>query len=192
MIVKILSNDPGKSNYAYSVVTVSRVGEKLDFSVLENGMISTTVTQIKESKILRKELSAYSKTMKTLERLHKPNCIAAERYMTRGIRGPLVEQINLMLGMLIARTTLPIKLIPAVTWKTAIKREGIDLKGVYKSCKATPHQIDATLIGIYTGLQGFKIKGFTGFKPHMKRIIEEIETTSVTRLINRKIKCIAF
>lgn len=93
-----------------------------------------------------------------------------------------------MLGGVLTPIDLPIKLIPAVTWKSAIKREGVDLKEVYRKCRAQPHQVDATLIGVYVGLYAFKLKGFKGsnISKLMPGIIKQIEDTSLNRLVNRR------
>ncbi len=188
MKIKLIASDPGTKNYAISVVTLEKLGKKFSVTVHENGMIKETVKGIKDSHLLKKELLQYVKKMKKLEKSHKPNALAAERFMTRGIKGPTVEYLNMMLGALNTNTKLPIKLIPAVTWKVAIAREGIDLKAEYKKTKALPHQVDATMIGIYVALHGFKVKGFkdSGIKKLFPGIIKQIEKTSTSKLINRK------
>lgn len=91
MQIKLLSSDPGVKNYAYSIVTVKKQGTSFKVTVHENGMIPQTVQAINVPSVLVKELKAYLTVIKRLVKKHKPNVLSAERYMTRGIKGPTVE-----------------------------------------------------------------------------------------------------
>jgi hypothetical protein len=82
-----------------------------------------------------------------------------------------------------------IKVIPAATWKNAVKRAGIDLKAEYKRVRVTPHQLDAVLIGLYIGFRGYGRKDFgdVDLPAIWDSILDQVELTSTNRLINRKV-----
>jgi len=81
---------------------------------------------------------------------YRPRAIVAERFQTRGLMGPLIEQVSIMLGLLAGRYNLPIKFITAATWKNKYQdRYRCDLKVIYKEVCVEAHPFDACLIGAY-------------------------------------------
>lgn len=189
-MLTLLSSDPGFANYGYSVVQFKRKGEALKFRVIENGLCRATVSNMKDSKLLKTQLDAYDKFITDLVVKYKVDALCAERFMTRGINGPSVEMVNFMLGVMIQTTGLRVKLWPAVVWKNAVRRRGVDLKYWYKYCKATPHQLDSVLIGIYTGYLAYGHKDFEGLdlEAMMPTICEMVENTTDEKLTNRKLR----
>lgn len=187
--MRILSLDPGTANFGYAVIDIRHKGEKTSFRVLENGKCEHTVKTLKTGKTLREEMALHEYWLGDLVARYSPDAVAAERYMTRGINGPTVECVNIMLGMVFMLVPTPSKIMPAATWKNAVSRQGVDLKEQYKKTMVTPHQVDAAMIGVYTGCQAFKLNQFgdlnlPGLFPNFLR---QLEATSSVRLINRKI-----
>ena len=188
-MIRIFAHDPGYSNYGWAVVEAQKVAPQgLRFRVLENGLCHATVNQLKSGKILREQMAQYEKFLQDVRDKYKPDGVAAERFMTRGINGPSVEMVNFMLGVLVKTSNSPVKLMPAATWKNGVTRNGADLKEWYKFAKVAPHQLDACLIGVYTACQAYGIKDFgdmdlSGMK---ERITDQIEATTIEKLYNRK------
>lgn len=189
-LLTLLSSDPGSSNYGYAVVQFNKTDDRLKFRVIENGLCHSTVNGLKDSKVLATQLKAYEQFLIDLRNKFKVDALCAERYMTRGINGPTVEYVNFMLGVMIQSSQLPVRLWPAVVWKNAMKRAGVDLKYWYKYCRATPHQLDAVLIAIYTGhfAYGYKDFGDTPIEKLMPTIIDQVEATTCEKLFNRKLR----
>lgn len=189
-LLTILSSDPGYVSYGYSVVQFAKAKNRLKFRIIENGMCRDTVSNLKDGKTLRNQLNAYNAFITNLIDQHSVDGLCGERFMTRGINGPSVEMVNFMLGVMITSANLPVKLWPAVVWKNACRRKGVDLKHWYKYCKATPHQLDATLIGIYTGYMayGYKDFGNLNLEKLMPTICERVEETTDEKLVNRKMR----
>lgn len=189
-VITISSHDPGTANYGYAVVQLTKQAQRIKFRVLENGLCPTTVKNLKDVKAHRLEVEAYMAWLRSLKARYDLDAVCVERFMTRGIKGPTVECVNQMIGGMEMGPLrgINLKMMPAATWKNAVTRAGVDLKATYKIARVTPHQLDACLIGIYTGHQGFKVKDFgpTDLAASMPRLLDQIEATSTEKLINRK------
>ncbi len=184
----LMSHDPGSRNYGYGVIKATKVvGGKIQVKVLENGLCPVPVSQMKSGSDLRKGLATYKSWYLKIANRYKIQFVVAERFMTRGGKGPTIEAVNMMLGALMLGD-VPCKVLPAAQWKNAMRRAGIDLAQWYKWAKVTPHQLDACLIGVYTCsmLYGFKGMDALDLKKRMKSLVLEIEKTSKERLINRQ------
>lgn len=147
----LLSLDPGVNNFAYCVSRVTDAGE---YTVLQHGMLHTTMRSLTSVGALATERRAYTSQLRGLMTTHRVTHIIAERYMLRrGSGGTAIEAINMMLGILLL-CRLPVKIIPASQWKNDVRRAGVDLDALYVEGKAavnlTPHQIDAAHIGAYS------------------------------------------
>jgi hypothetical protein len=188
-ILRLLSLDPGTANFGYAVVEVRHNKGQVAARVLENGKCEHTVRTLKTAKIMREEMDQFELWLGGLVGQYAPQAVAAERYMTRGINGPTVECVNIMIGQVLTLVDLPFKIMPAATWKNAISRREIDLKEQYKLTKVTPHQVDAAMIGIYTGCQayGFKDFGPLDVEALFPKLLRQLENTSTAKLINRKV-----
>ena len=93
----------------------------------------------------------------------------------------------------IPRYTSPVVPFRAATWKNAVRRNANDkefLDKTYKIAKVPPHQLDASLMGVWTLYQGYNRTDFEGLDLVQIRdkLLDQIEATSETKLINRKIK----
>jgi hypothetical protein len=190
--VRILSLDPGTANFGYAVVDIARHPKKAKsvvFRVLENGKCPSTVCTLKSSPVLREEMSRFEYWLGSLVSEYEPDAVAAERFMTRGIKGPTVECVNIMIGMVTVLVPRPFKIMPAATWKNAVNRSGVDLKSAYKLTSVSPHQLDASLIGLYTGCAAYHLKDFgeLDLQSVMPKLFVNLEETATVPLINRKL-----
>ena len=185
--MKIFAHDPGTSNYGYAIVEGEPVSDtKLKFRVLENGMCPCTMKELKDHRLRRIEKNSYLKWVGELIDKFQPDYMIAERFMTRGISGPTIESVNMMLGIL-QSFNLRDKYIPAAVWKNAATRNGIELKAWYKFCRVAPHPLDATLIGVYDLHQRHKVKDFGSLNERtFERLIHMVEQTTTSKLFNRK------
>lgn len=145
----VLAQDPGSRNYAISIIQGAVVRGKLKIKVRESFLLQTRVQQLKDTGMFKKEADAYKRTLSKLIRKHQPHALVFERFMTRGIKGATIEYVSVMLGLLRGLTRLQVHAIPAVTWKSQVKKWGIELEAIYAGTKTTPHQIDATLMGVW-------------------------------------------
>jgi hypothetical protein len=190
----ILALDPGSRNFGEAIIQIQKKEGKLACRVIENGKLTHTVTQLKDSSLLRAELQAYLKFIATkLKKYPFIQAIVAERFMSRGKSqsGSANEYINIMLGALLQEYKhLPIKVMPSAVWKNAVRRAGIDLKYSYKIVGVETHQLDACLIGIWSGCQAFGQKDFgtLNIKQNWNKLLTQIEKTSTEKLHIRRIK----
>lgn len=182
-MITILAHDPGIRNYGYAIVKLAIVGNRLHFRVMENGAIKSTITQMKMRKVREKERDAYLKEVGKIVKKWKPTFQIAERYMTRGIKGILIECVAAMLTSLeVEYPKVPLKLVPAVTWKQELKRCNLEMKLWYKKCKTSPHQMDAGGMAIYAAMKYLNAKRQ---KINVWKLITQLEETSKTKLANR-------
>lgn len=151
--MRILSGDPGKVNFALSVVDVTDG----TLTVLGTRMLQNPVRTLKVD--TREQVANFLEEIKEIDRMYGPfDGCAFERFQTRGICGDTIESISLMLGVLSMWSLdhkIPIRLITASQWKNQINRK-VDLKALYKEHKLTSkksvkaiHEFDAMLIGVY-------------------------------------------
>lgn len=188
----IFSHDFGSANYGYGITQVKLVGDRILFRILENGLCPSTIRDLSSIKQRRTERDGFVDWLTKIRDQHNPDVLAGERYMTRGIKGPTIESVNIMIGAVENSPAFwpqMIKVIPAATWKNAVKRAGIDLKAEYKRVRVTPHQLDAVLIGLYIGFRGYGRKDFgdVDLPSIWDKILDQVELTSTNRLINRKV-----
>lgn len=89
----------------------------------------------------------------------KPRRVMAERFMPRGIRGTLIEVVNIMIGVMAAicvRRKINFRVLTASTWKNSLNKRfrrtknDNPLNRLYKAFKIKQrHYIDAMLIAHY-------------------------------------------
>ena len=183
--ITVLAQDPGSRNYAVSVVRGSLIRGNLKVKVITNFLLTSLITQLKEPAEFLKESDNYQEAIRDYIKKYKPDAIAIERFMARGLRGSTGEYLATMLGLQRSLTRLDIYAIPAVTWKSATKRWGIDLKMLYKETRTTPHQVDATVMGIWLIAKLLNVK--TVRIPKAK-LLKAIELTSKSKLKREKKK----
>jgi hypothetical protein len=187
-VLRIFAHDPGSRNYGYAIVEGKKNGNKIGVRILENGLCPCPMNNLKDHKIRQKQRDLYLDWVYSTVKKWEISGLFAERYMTRGIKGPTIESVNMMLGLL-QSLCMPDRYIPAAVWKNAVRRQGWELDKEYKICKTAPHQLDASLIGVWAIHQAFAEKDFgTMRKRDLIRIVDQIEKTSKTKLVNRKTK----
>jgi len=171
---RILACDPGLRNYGISCVGI-RNG-KLD--VIANALLEKPITTLTNGFIGQRR--DFFRELKRWFDLYEPDLIIAERFQTRGNGGPTIELVSAMNMLLGCMGTKKVKYIPASQWKVAFNRRWGDeeLKSMYVDCLTTPHQLDATLIGVY----GLEYALQTQLKYTPDQIIEIVEATSCMEL----------
>ena len=183
----VLGDDPGSVNYGRSLLQVSNVGDKIKFKLVGSWLVTKTIrnewlkgtADLSILDILKK----YRKYCKTTLKKHGPFDIAiAERFMPRGGTGTVqgAEVVSFMLGqsMITFNPKVLCKIIPAVTWKTQIKRYySLDvLYGLINPCPN--HLLDSVFIALYAAYFHYGIKPFSTLTrkdiayiiSHLKRI----------------------
>ena len=184
-IVTVLAFDPGSKNFGWSVVCGRKKKNKLELRILCSGHIVNTMNQMKIGPLHKKQRAAFVEEILAIKNSYPLNYFVAERYMNRGIRGTLIEAVAMMLDAATSSLKLPYTLLAAVTWKRALDKCGVDLKQAYKWCKATPHQLDATMMGVFALM---KILDVPQYKIQIKPIILAIEKVSKEPLTNRVLR----
>jgi len=180
--LRILSFDPGTSNFAYSIQEYSYDGSKLKAKILGTGMFTKCVTQLTGNH-MNKQIRKFQKAMLKIKRKYNPDRVFIERFQSRGLTGTTIECINIMLGLMlnIFADKQP-NIYLASTWKNRInkKLEGLfenptskkasQLDLTYKAygmskvaSPKTPHELDATLIGFYSATRILGMQDFENF-----------------------------
>lgn len=176
----ILSIDPGKTNMGIAAVRLERNKPKC----LANSLVNAPLSNLNIG--FRDHLALFISEIETWVKEFNPSALIIERYQARGLRGNTGELISVMIGALTWHYNMPTRLITAAIWKNEFHR--VNGKGhldtLYKTCRTTPHQLDAVLIGCYGLAHGLDVK----LNYSVPNIIKQIESTSRTRLINRKAK----
>ena len=174
----VLSLDPGSSNFG--IACSADVGGKLVLKA--NSVLSNPMKNMKGD--LRSSRIAFLKEIDYWVSNFNCKAIIAERYQARGIRGNSGELISMMMGIVLQRyRKLDIQFVTAASWKNDWNRNhDIDLKDLYKVCRTTPHQLDATLIGAYFLQQKMKRR----YEYSLQSLIDGVAGVSCAKLFNRK------
>jgi len=174
----ILSLDPGSANFGISCTAEYNEGLKLKANAILQNPMKNMKGDLHEARV--KFIGEIDYWITSFD----CKAIVAERYQARGIRGNSGELISMMMGILFQRyRKLEVRFITAATWKNDFHRNSdYDLKELYKVCRTAPHQLDATLIGIY-GLQQM-----TGrrYQYGVESLLEGVANVSHGKLYNRK------
>lgn len=168
----ILGLDPGSRNFGISLVGIKNKRIIVYANSVMMNPVNNLINFIDSSDLFLSELSNW------LE--FQPDGIIAERFQTRGNGGPLIEMVSSMLGLIRGSyPETPIKLTVASAWKNRFNRRfETDLKLIYPDIEVQPHQLDATLIGIY-GLE-CGLETILDYEPD--DIIHQVEKTSLIGL----------
>lgn len=172
----ILAMDPGSRNFGIALVGLENGKPRVYMNSVMMRPLNDLVAFARTRKNFLIEIAGWMR--------FSPNGVVAERFQTRGNGGPLIEQVSAMLGLIGGRyPDLPIKLIIASSWKQSMQRRfGIDLKEVYPNMEVQPHQLDASLIGIYGLEQGMNITIDFDFDVFCR----QVEATSLIGLRRRR------
>lgn len=167
---RILSMDPGTTNYGVTVLDVLVKNNELKVKLIGSSMLERPIKNPLNASV---EQRAYTANIYHLEHLYGPfDYVCAERFQSRGLKGKTVESVNIMIGTLL--TMYPkVELYTAGTWKNAFNRlnEEYNLKEVYDDLKDVTahrakadrhqiHELDCALMGQYYAA---KIFGLTPF-----------------------------
>lgn len=164
--LRILADDPAVKNYGrvFLIVKLKENSDKLLFRIRKTWLVQKRVDSTEVKQDILSILNDYHVSVEELqEKCGKIDIYIAERFMPRGGAGTIqgCEAISMMLSLNIITFQTQTKLIPAVSWKTQIKRY-YDLKDLYKRIKPCPeHLLDATLIGLYAAYSWNKIKPYS-------------------------------
>ena len=186
-VITVLAKDPGSTNSGIAVIRFRLHRNRLQRKVLYSGMLISTLKQLKTDAV-EGDLRKYVKEMTKLIERFNPSHFIAERYMSRNIRGLSGELVNMMLGRLTAVLSfndVPYMFIPAVTWKNAAKRQGIDLVQCYKQCATPPHEFDAAMQAHYMASLVYGTKAFEGL--NTQELTASLEQATTSKL--RRIRC---
>lgn len=180
--LRILSFDPGTSNFAFSVQEHSYDGNKLKSNVEGTGMFTKVITQLTGNH-MNVQVNKFRRSMERMRDLYKPDVVYIERFQSRGLTGTTIECINIMIGiMLVVFHAQNPNIYLASTWKNRINKVLLDhyentgtkkasqLDLTYKQYEMsrvasvkTPHELDATLIGFYGACREFGMRDFENF-----------------------------
>jgi hypothetical protein len=176
---RVLAIDPGSRNSGISVVAVNA---KEQIKVMANSILTNPIHDLT---IFGTQRDIFMQEIARWVDVYEPSGIIIERFQTRGLLGPLIEQVSIMIGIIAgAYPHIPIKLVTAATWKNEFHRrnETVTLDDLYKECRTTPHQLDSAFMGVFALEKGLR----TTFDYDPIRIMRSAEASSRVRLINRK------
>lgn len=168
--LRILTMDPGTSNFAVSIMRIRYSNGKFAFKCEGTAMLDPQ-RLLKDMKTMRTSLSTFEEYVQPLFSLGEYDAFVAERFQARGGKGPTIESVNCMLGRM-AGMSADIRqadFITAGVWKNEFNRHA-DLKEMYldlaelrkeKRGRIAIHQLDSMLLGIYTACKILCIKPFS-------------------------------
>lgn len=140
----ILSFDPGKFNFAYSLMT-------LDGSLIRTGMLpAASMTDLKKPDLVTQDIKDFIAKVKSLSKGNKLYLIF-ERFIPRGSKygGNLVEitcmKIGIMLASVLANNKVKIVPVLASSWKNFYNKNELWIK----NDSVPEHILDAIFIGYY-------------------------------------------
>lgn len=172
--ITILGLDPGKANFAFSVVKVM-IAKPSSFKVVETGMVENTVKDL--TAVITDEANAFKKEIRAILRKHKVDVIVAERYMNRGrFGGNTGEVVNIMIGLLVGLPVLDIAIIPAAQWKNSFNKK-TNLEEVYKASSLVAHRVDATNIALYGASMYLDSPAFEFLPARLNNYIQQMDNT---------------
>lgn len=169
--MRILSLDPGTTNYGLSILSI------------QNGKLVLEGTKLVKNRVrdMKKPEAQYKAYKAELRKLGKFDLVVAERFQARGNKGPTIECISLMLGALLELYPGKTLFLTASTWKNRLNRS-FDLKDYYEylktqqshirpvSARKTVHELDSSLMGLYAYFQASKKEYYSSFvRPEGRR-----------------------
>ncbi|AXG66931.1 Holliday junction resolvase [Dickeya phage vB_DsoM_JA29] len=174
--MRILSGDPGKVNFALTVLDVK--GKRLD--IMGTRMFGSPIQNLTGDlgSVTKKFIDEIAK----IDKQYGPfDAMCFERFQSRGLGGNTIEAISIMIGVMAFychKKKIPFFAITASQWKNAFNRHA-DLKGLYKEFNLTSkkskkaiHEFDSMLIGIYTFYKLNELTPFAGIQKMIYPIID--------------------
>ena len=165
MPFRIMGIDPGTKNMSWSIIEAK---EKGYYKIISHGMFKYPINDLTTNgSAIQADNFAYESN--SLICKYNVSRIVAERFISRGIRGGVIEKVNYMLGMLDVGIKEPgmdgqFMLITPAQWKNQFNKH-CSLENLYKDPqiklnKITKHQIDATCIALYGMANWLKVPYF--------------------------------
>lgn len=138
----------------------------------------------KQIKPLQETFPVYYDTLSDLYTTYNVKDMVAERFQTRGTAaGPLIEQVSTMNSAMVSlahSVNIGYRLVIASQWKVATDKQ-YPLTGFYEIAKKygfSPHEADASLIGLYQaayrGIIDFEL-GLSLWKKAIRRYAKSIK-----------------
>lgn len=187
--LRILSMDPGTSNYAAAIMRIRFNEGSFQFKCEGTSMLDKKYL-LKDMKTMRASIGIFGEYVDPLFQ-EDYDAFVAERFQSRGGKGPTIESVNCMLGYMAHRSRhIPrADFITAGVWKNEFNRHG-DLKEMYedhkelRKDKTRPHiqihQLDAQLLGIYEACKILGIKPFSFITSRAKeaKLLEKLDSAA--------------
>jgi hypothetical protein len=173
---RILAVDPGTHNFALAVLDVRKKNDTVAFRILEAKMVSNTITELKDG--IDEQMRAFVREFRSSSLKYKPTDFICERFQSRGMKGLTIECVNMMIGVMVTRTTVPTRLVTASTWKNAFNRHA-SLQELYDETDAVPHVVDAVCMGLYHAHGLYGLKPFVG--------LTDKRFSTILRIINESV-----
>lgn len=188
--VQYLSLDPGVKNFAYSILELIPVIVKGN-STVKVRVIKTGILEfpIQSTSGIQTSVVMFLTELAFMINTHKCSGIIIEQFQSRGFGTKLLELVNIMLGAIVAHFQhIDVVIFSASAWKRAAK-DKFDLDKEYKIITCTPHELDATYIGVYGLFRLLEIKPFNGYSSaYMLSIARQVEKVSTTEVRKRLTK----
>lgn len=174
--ITLLALDPGTNNFAASVIKCKNKNGKLVVRLVGTSMIKEAVKDVINC---QKAALDFKNKLVDLKTKYDFDCIVAERFQTRGLRGKTVECINIMLGIILNEfQDMDVTLLTAATWKNRYNTNSslndlyLDLKdaqcGIKPALRKTIHELDCSLMGIYRACVIFKLPHFANISSYQR------------------------
>lgn len=189
-IITVFGHDPGAVNYGAAVVSFKVQNKKVKYRIAFTCKLEFPAniqgTTAQEMGLL---LNKYDKGVRKIIRDHKVTHSVAERFMSRGHGGTLIESVNMMLGRLSGIPKHNPILLSASTWKNRVNKF-FDLKEFYKQVRVEPHEIDALLMAMYCAEKVTDTDILSRFakEPARRKLIKRIEGCTRSELKKEKKK----
>jgi hypothetical protein len=147
-IITALAVDPGTTNGAWSVVSMTTQGV---LTVKASGKIYSTITDLTGNQAQR--VGEFKSEISSIAKRFNVNAFAVERFQARGFKGPTIEMVNVMIGLMAGHlvdhhAVKLVSMIPPAEWKNPWNRKG-SLDEFYTKVNCVVHQTDAVGIGVY-------------------------------------------
>ena len=177
--LRIVSFDPGVTNFAWSVLEVTR---PFHVKLIATGMIDDTLKDLTGSML--KNLAPFRGEVLEILEEYSVDHMIMERFQARGMKGTTIELVNVMIGKLAAmwkkRSHRSFKLVTAAQWKNEWNRRS-DLKEFYKKASCAVHQVDAIGIGMYGAAYWFDEEPFKDIVKFERVLAKQISNADIKR-----------
>ena len=156
--IRIMGLDPGPVNFSLALVDVKYNRKRLSPRVVSSTMLNNTLFSMENASSRLKRMVKEIESHLLVDNV-EVGLIVCERFQSRGLRGLTTETTNVMIGALLIYLStkyphIKIRLTTASTWKNRLNKI-VDLKGLYKKVRTTPHQLDAVCMSIFAGYKRF-------------------------------------